>query len=81
MGVFILWMDMMMLGYAWQAGRVPLAHESLMRAVELNGVQVAANKAAFELGRRCRHGIYRYIIQGKKSRVKSLNMANLELDL
>ncbi|MFL6663668.1 MAG: indolepyruvate ferredoxin oxidoreductase family protein, partial [Rhizobacter sp.] len=49
--------NMMMLGYAWQAGRVPLSHESLMRAIELNGVQVAPNKAAFELGRRCRHDL------------------------
>ena len=46
--------NMMMLGYAWQAARVPLAHESIMRAIELNGVQVEQNKAAFEWGRRCR---------------------------
>ena len=42
--------NMMMLGYAWQAARVPLSHESIMRAIELNGVQVEQNKAAFELG-------------------------------
>ncbi len=43
----------LMLGYAWQKGRVPLSHASLMRAMELNGVQVENNKAAFEWGRRC----------------------------
>ena len=43
-----------MLGYAWQKGRVPLSRAALMRAIELNGVQVDNNKAAFEWGRRCR---------------------------
>jgi indolepyruvate ferredoxin oxidoreductase len=42
----------MMLGFAWQKGWIPLAHESLMRAIELNGVTVDKNKAAFEWGRR-----------------------------
>ena len=45
----------LMLGYAWQKGRVPLSHAALMRAMELNGVQVDNNKAAFEWGRRCAH--------------------------
>jgi indolepyruvate ferredoxin oxidoreductase len=45
----------MMLGYAWQRGWVPLTHASLMRAIELNGVQVANNKAAFEWGRCAAH--------------------------
>ncbi|AOW15133.1 indolepyruvate ferredoxin oxidoreductase [Hydrogenophaga crassostreae] len=45
----------MMLGYAWQRGWVPLAFASLMRAIELNGVQVANNKTAFEWGRRAAH--------------------------
>ncbi|RYY97562.1 MAG: indolepyruvate ferredoxin oxidoreductase family protein, partial [Comamonadaceae bacterium] len=41
----------MLLGYAWQKGWVPLGRESLLRAIELNAVQVDANKAAFEWGR------------------------------
>jgi indolepyruvate ferredoxin oxidoreductase len=45
----------MMLGFAWQKGWVPLAYESLMRAIELNGVTVDKNKAAFEWGRRAAH--------------------------
>jgi indolepyruvate ferredoxin oxidoreductase len=45
----------LLLGYAWQKGRVPLSHASLMRAIELNAVQVANNKAAFEWGRRAAH--------------------------
>ena len=49
--------NMLMLGYAWQAGRVPLDHASIMRAIELNGVQIELNKSAFEWGRRCRHDL------------------------
>jgi indolepyruvate ferredoxin oxidoreductase len=47
----------LLLGYAWQQGRVPLSHASLMRAMELNGVQIDNNKAAFEWGRRCAHDL------------------------
>ncbi|WP_341909592.1 indolepyruvate ferredoxin oxidoreductase family protein [Polaromonas sp. YR568] len=47
----------LMLGYAWQKGRVPLSHAALMRAIELNAVQVENNKAAFEWGRRCAHDL------------------------
>ncbi len=47
----------LLLGYAWQRGRVPLTHAALMRAIELNGVQVDNNKAAFEWGRRCAHDL------------------------
>ena len=45
------------LGYAWQSGWVPLMYESLMRAIELNGVQVEKNRAAFEWGRRAAHDL------------------------
>ena len=47
----------LLLGYAWQKGRVPLSHAALMRAIELNGVQVDNNQAAFEWGRRCAHDL------------------------
>ncbi len=47
----------LMLGYAWQKGQVPLTHAALMRAMELNGVQVDKNQAAFEWGRRCAHDL------------------------
>jgi len=38
-------------GYAWQRGLIPLSLEALTRAIELNGVAVAANLTAFSLGR------------------------------
>ncbi|HEX4510035.1 MAG TPA: indolepyruvate ferredoxin oxidoreductase family protein, partial [Burkholderiaceae bacterium] len=43
--------NIIMLGACWQAGLVPVSFEALMRAVELNGVAVAANKTAFAIGR------------------------------
>ncbi|MCG2594788.1 indolepyruvate ferredoxin oxidoreductase family protein [Ramlibacter sp. XY19] len=49
----------MMLGYAWQKGWVPLGLESLMRAIELNGVAVENNKAAFAWGRQAAHDLAR----------------------
>ena len=43
--------NLLMLGYAWQKGLVPLSFESIMRAVELNGAAVEMNKKAFAWGR------------------------------
>jgi indolepyruvate ferredoxin oxidoreductase len=45
----------MLLGYAWQQGLIPLSRESLLRAIELNGVAVENNKTAFEWGRLAAH--------------------------
>ena len=47
-----IYVNPMMLGYAWQKGWIPLAFDSLMRAIELNGVAIEQNKAAFAWGRR-----------------------------
>ncbi len=41
-----------MLGYAWQKGLVPVSAAALMRAIELNGVDVDDNREAFLWGRR-----------------------------
>ncbi|MFT4195462.1 indolepyruvate ferredoxin oxidoreductase family protein [Ottowia sp.] len=54
-----LYVNPMLLGYAWQKGWVPLARESLLRAMELNNVQVENNKAAFEWGRQAAHDLSR----------------------
>ncbi len=43
--------NMLMLGFVWQAGEIPVSREALYRAIELNGVRVSDNIAAFELGR------------------------------
>ncbi|MCR6700623.1 MAG: indolepyruvate ferredoxin oxidoreductase family protein [Dokdonella sp.] len=43
--------NLFMLGYAWQKGWVPVGHDALMRAIELNGAAIEMNKAAFNWGR------------------------------
>jgi indolepyruvate ferredoxin oxidoreductase len=50
-----IYVNPMLLGYAWQRGWVPLALKSLLRAIELNAVAVEANKAAFAWGRQAAH--------------------------
>lgn len=44
--------NLFMLGYAWQKGRIPLTQAALLRAIELNGVGIEANKKSFLWGRR-----------------------------
>jgi indolepyruvate ferredoxin oxidoreductase len=48
-----IYVNPMVLGFAWQKGWVPLGLEALMRAMELNDMAVAQNKIAFEWGRHC----------------------------
>ena len=43
--------NMLMLGFAWQDGLVPVSLTALDRAIELNGVTVSRNKQAFAWGR------------------------------
>ncbi|MES2979855.1 MAG: indolepyruvate ferredoxin oxidoreductase family protein [Pseudomonadota bacterium] len=43
--------NLFMLGYAFQRGAVPVSLAALMRAIELNGVAVAANQTALQWGR------------------------------
>ncbi|MBO9464923.1 indolepyruvate ferredoxin oxidoreductase family protein [Tropicibacter sp. R15_0] len=43
--------NMMILGAAWQRGLVPLSHEAIMSAIDLNGAAVEKNQRAFEIGR------------------------------
>ncbi|MCC0078557.1 MAG: indolepyruvate ferredoxin oxidoreductase family protein [Rhodobacter sp.] len=43
--------NMLMLGFAWQSGLVPVGLTALERAITLNAVAVAANLRAFALGR------------------------------
>lgn len=43
--------NVMMLGFAWQNGLIPLSMASLSRAIELNAVAVDKNRTAFNWGR------------------------------
>jgi indolepyruvate ferredoxin oxidoreductase len=47
--------NMLMLGYAWQKGRVPLTEAAIMQAIALNDVSVEFNKRAFLWGRAAAH--------------------------
>ncbi|MCI1012364.1 indolepyruvate ferredoxin oxidoreductase family protein [Herbaspirillum sp. C7C2] len=49
--------NMFMLGYAWQKGWVPLSEAALLRAIELNALQVDFNKQAFAWGRVAAHDV------------------------
>ena len=43
--------NIIMLGFAWQRGLLPVSLPALLRAIELNGVAVERNKQAFAWGR------------------------------
>jgi indolepyruvate ferredoxin oxidoreductase len=43
--------NMMMMGYAYQKGLLPVSAEAIEQAIEVNGVSIKMNKEAFRLGR------------------------------
>ena len=43
--------NLLLVGYAWQNGLIPLGIDSIMQAIALNGTEVAMNRRAFGLGR------------------------------
>ena len=43
--------NMMMMGYAYQKGLLPLSAKSIEQAIEVNGVAIKMNTQAFQLGR------------------------------
>ena len=47
----LIYLNVWLLGVAYQKGLLPLSSEAINRALELNGAQVERNKAAFALGR------------------------------
>jgi indolepyruvate ferredoxin oxidoreductase len=48
-----LYVNMMLTGFAWQAGLIPISRASIEVAIRLNGVEVERNLAAFSWGRAC----------------------------
>jgi indolepyruvate ferredoxin oxidoreductase len=47
--------NMVMLGYAYQRGLVPLGLAAIDRAIEMNGAEIEHNRQAFAWGRRAAH--------------------------
>ena len=45
--------NLLLLGYAYQKGLLPVSGEAIERAIELNGAAVETNKDAFAWGRHC----------------------------
>ncbi len=50
-----IYANMIMLGFAWQKGLVPVSARALYRAIQLNGVAAEENLQAFEIGRIAAH--------------------------
>ncbi len=50
-----IYANLLLLGFAWQRGLVPVSEAALARAIELNGTAVAMNLRAFRWGRRLAH--------------------------
>ena len=46
-----IYTNMIMVGYAWQNGKLPISLRALYRAIRLNGTKVDDNMAAFNIGR------------------------------
>ncbi len=46
-----IYSNMILMGMAWQNGTIPLGKEAIVRAIELNGVNIEENIQAFEIGR------------------------------
>ncbi|WP_293857550.1 indolepyruvate ferredoxin oxidoreductase family protein [uncultured Alsobacter sp.] len=47
--------NMMLLGFAWQKGLVPISRAAIDEAIATNGVAIAMNRTAFALGRLAAH--------------------------
>ncbi|MGO8955453.1 MAG: indolepyruvate ferredoxin oxidoreductase family protein [Rhodomicrobium sp.] len=52
-----IYANMVLTGFAWQNGLMPLDRGAILRAIELNGASVEANKRAFALGREAATGL------------------------
>ncbi|HZV21256.1 MAG TPA: DUF6537 domain-containing protein, partial [Hyphomicrobiales bacterium] len=46
-----IYANMVLTGFAWQKGLIPIESAAILRAIELNGASVEANKRAFAIGR------------------------------
>jgi indolepyruvate ferredoxin oxidoreductase len=44
--------NLMLTGFAWQRGLIPISEDAILEAIELNGVAIDWNKEAFAWGRR-----------------------------
>ena len=74
--------NMFMLGYAYQKGLLPVGHEAINRAIELNGASIEMNQSAFLWGRRAcvdLPAVERLIKPAKPKRFRNLSQSVEEI--
>ena len=64
---YSLMVNMLMLGYAYEKGLLPLRETAMMQAIEANGTMVDANKEAWKIGRHIAITNSKNLIDGKIS--------------
>jgi len=73
--------NFLLVGYAWQAGGLPLSLASIERAIELNGQAVEFNKRALALGRLAAHdfaAVERLLAGSQRPQVAAAEPATLD---
>ena len=48
---------MVLMGFAWQKGLIPVSLRGIYRAIKMNGAAVVDNMLAFDLGRIAAHDL------------------------
>lgn len=73
--------NVLLLGFAWQQGLIPLSLAALERAIELNEVAVEANKLAFACGRLAAAApqALDQLLQGQSTHAVPVDPSDLEL--
>jgi indolepyruvate ferredoxin oxidoreductase len=74
--------NMIMLGYAWQLGLVPVGESALLQAVELNGVALEKNRKAVAVGRiaACFPDELALRLKGTDAKITAGKIAAIDLD-
>ena len=74
--------NMMMMGFAYQQGLLPVASESIEQAIELNAVSIKMNKLAFQLGRLAAADPQRLVdmLKGKDEAIAPKTLDQMSLD-
>lgn len=72
--------NMLMLGFAWQKGLVPVSLDAIMQAITLNGAAVEMNQQAFNWGRHAAHDIVAVEKIAFPQVQASIRLANQTLD-
>ncbi len=72
--------NMMMMGFAYQKGLLPVGTEAIEQAIELNGVSIKMNTQAFRLGRLAAADPARLAAMMKEETVAPKTLAEMTLD-